>query len=438
MKPTLRNSAHFALVAIASFGVLLYGLITSGQMNNPPLKGDGVDYDAIGFSLSNGNGFAYDWDNPVYLAPYEPQKDSVYAYLFARTGAFPTANRPPLYPYILASIYLVFGRSFAIARLLNVLVMACTGVIVFDLARRLANVWIGYLCAGFLLFSAQISYYVANVLTECLACLMTALMAWFLVLLAGRDQKRYAYAAGAMLGLSVLNRSIFLLWIPILLALVFLLKFQAGWKKAAAASGAVLAAALLVLAPWMIRNCILLGNFMPFGTQGQINLPAAYSDSAYAQLGVWQKPADQGVYQDIEANFSGLDREIAEAQYGQATGLAWIRKNWRLVPQLAFWKVIDLWRPESALQSGQFILAGLGLLFLPRRTALIFGGMVLANTLAVSLTWSVGNRFMVPVLPLIYLSAGLALYGMGRAIYLRFFTGKSSKSAAQNPDEKAG
>lgn len=106
---------------------------------------------------------------------------------------------------------------------------------------------------------------------------------------------RWALAAGALAGLAVLTRqngAVMLL--PLALA---------AWAgpprrrlRAAAPALALLAAAALVVAPWTVRNALVLHAFVPVSTQGGYTLAGTYSpetDRATASPAAWMPPVGE-------------------------------------------------------------------------------------------------------------------------------------------------
>ena len=63
------------------------------------------------------------------------------------------------------------------------------------------------------------------------------------------------------------------------------------------------------------------------------------------------------------------------------------------------------------------VVAAFGLILWPVATdRRVFAVILLANTLAVAVTWSVGGRFLVPVLPLIHAAAACGVWVMLLAV----------------------
>jgi 4-amino-4-deoxy-L-arabinose transferase-like glycosyltransferase len=193
-------------------------------------------------------------------------------------------------PLLYAGVYYATGgvREGA-PRLVEALAGALAIVVVFALGRRLGRALgdptdgaaAGLLAAlGVAVYPAFI-YDAGRLMTEPLAELLlpSALLA-FLVALDHRDWWRWALA-GALIGLTAMFRPEYLA-IGIVLAVLAGILVWRGTRRAPGllAAGCFAAALVLVIAPWTIRNFIVLDRFEPLATGGGkalyigTNLPA--------------------------------------------------------------------------------------------------------------------------------------------------------------------
>jgi 4-amino-4-deoxy-L-arabinose transferase-like glycosyltransferase len=411
--PSIRIIAVLILLTTAS----IYALppILYGTLNYPPEPGDGPDYDAIAFQLVKGEGFSYNWDNPEYRAPYLALPDR-YEYLLQRSGARPTAYRPPLLPAAMAVSYFLFGRNFAIVRMMDCWAMALTSTIFFTVVARRFGVRQGLLFIAFLVLDGWIGYYARFILTESIACLLVALLTWSLMRLAEQKQATWAILAGIFSGAAVLNRTVFALWVPIISISIYILTCRrtAKWLDwgAVRLAGMFLIVSTALCIPWAIRNTLLLRAFSPLGTQGDINLSAAYSDKAVANEGMWFDLESTGFFDTIfSSGTTGLELEKATANYSRAMALEWIKDNPHLLPLLMALKTYNLWKPSRPWDKLVLFLVLAGILLYPNKTELfVYLVLLLTNTLAIALTWTVGDsRFLVPVLPIVFVVASVGL-----------------------------
>ncbi len=222
--------------------------------------------------------------------------------VFAPTGA-PTAVLPPVYTYLLASLFKIFGpetkASIIAALSLNSLFSALTCIPVFLFARdafgpRVAQ-WAGWGWA----FSPYGIYYGADwawstpLVTLGLACL------FLFALRLEKDCRREAWLLyGALCGVAALTEPVTLAVLPLLGLWACYRRYRQRqpWKLP------ILAAALagtVVLAPWIARNYAVFHRFIP--VRSGFGLELYIGNNGYSQR--W-------VNSDLHPNHS--DAELAE------------------------------------------------------------------------------------------------------------------------------
>src|SRR5262249_5498009 len=94
----------------------------------------------------------------------------------------------------------------------------------------------------------------------------------------------------------VLARSSFLLLLPGLAVTTACCLRPVTARSLIVRASTVVAIACFVASPWWVRNCIVLRDFMPLGTQGGFNLPDEDSDVAVKTGGVWSGLAMRQVW----------------------------------------------------------------------------------------------------------------------------------------------
>ena len=414
------------LVFVAIAGALTLRLASRGRLGVPPGRGDGVGYDNIAFNLAQGHGFSVDWDNPEWRQPYEQHNSNHdYDYLLARTGRWRTTFRPPAFPLLIAGNQVLFGRQFVTVRITNVLFLAGALCLVAALASRL----IGPLCAVLVpalgLADRHTLAYSGAIMTESLALFAVVLLIWLLARLLDRPSGGNAALAGAALGFALLGRSIFILWYPLLAVAVFLLVSHAqpsrNTRRALALAALFLAVAVAVPAPWGARNCIVLGTFMPLGTQGGMTLAGGYSDAAWRSgKGNWVQAGSWGLYASLERSepyraLPGHLQERERARAGAEYASEWIKRNPEKIPVLAWRRLRDLMRPRDGYDAALLTLALGGLLSRWRDPLVrLLAGLVAINALAVMAACSAHARYLFPVRGCLYVLAAVGLVSVGR------------------------
>lgn len=192
----------------------------------------------------------------------------------------PWCHYPVGYSGFLGLIYRVFGDGPRVGPVANALTGALLVVLVHRLALLATTTARARIAAALAALSPGLVLYAAVLMTEPLAALGLLLSAWLLA----RDASllRGSLLAGAALGLTTLVRPQTLLCAPAL-ALIALARpsppadgaeapRRRAWLRAAGAAALALGVALLVVAPWTIRNCRVMDGCALVSTNGGWNL----------------------------------------------------------------------------------------------------------------------------------------------------------------------
>lgn len=192
----------------------------------------------------------------------------------------PTAFRPPLYPFVLASVYEITGAGPTAGRitqaLLGTIAVALLGLIAYRIwGRRMAlvSMGVGALAPPLLVPGAAL-------LSEPLFLVLE--LAALAALLEHRHRGGRGYAwlalAGALAGAAILTRTNGVVMLPVLAAAAWTAPRFA--RRSILAPAVLVAAAALTIAPWTIRNAFTMEAFVPVSTQTGFTLAATYNDAA--------------------------------------------------------------------------------------------------------------------------------------------------------------
>jgi hypothetical protein len=238
--PTLRVSA--GIFAVAVIARVLY--VATVARDYVP-RSDARQYVQMADAIAAGHGLAIHF--PFYFR-------------------HATAFRPPLYPYLLGSLFSV-TPSVGAAQVTNIVLGAATAVVVARIGTTLRDAPTGILAGlGVALYPPLIAGD-ATVLSESLSLLLLSL------LLLALFRRQVSWAAVA-LGLLLLTRPSAQL---LAVALAVFVVHRFGWRQAL--NFALVTAA--VVAPWIARNALLLGEPQLVTSNG-FNLAAQYSPEALA------------------------------------------------------------------------------------------------------------------------------------------------------------
>ncbi len=261
--------------------------------------------------------------------------------VFANTG--PTAVLPPVYAYLLAGTFKVFGvetKAAVLAALsLNSFFSALTCVPVFLLARqafgdRVAK-WAGWGWA----FSPYGIYYGADwawstcLLTVELACLF--LFAWRLE---NSSQTRDWLLFGLFGGIAALTEPVSLAVIPLLGLWTLYRRYRVHrpWKIPMAAAAF---AALAVMAPWLVRNYELFHRFIP--VRSGFGLELYLGNNGYSTR--WVNSSLHPNHSDAElAEYEGVG-EMAYMDHKLQQGKEYLRSHPAWYAWMTLRRIVYLW-----------------------------------------------------------------------------------------------
>jgi 4-amino-4-deoxy-L-arabinose transferase-like glycosyltransferase len=206
--------------------------------------GFGWEMGRIGAALASGHGFSN---------PFGPA-----------TG--PTAWEPPLYPYLIAGVFQVFGTysrmSAFVLLTLNSVFSALTCVPIFLIARRIFSekVAVGSAWAWALL--PNVMYWSTKWVWETsLSALLLATIVWLTVVLEDRDGWLPWFQFGLLWGIAALNSTVLLSFLPAAGLWAWYRRAKQGKRSLVRI---VLASAVFFacIAPWLVRNDQTFGRFI--------------------------------------------------------------------------------------------------------------------------------------------------------------------------------
>src|SRR3954453_142965 len=223
-----RGSFRARLAALVAGAVALRLLFVLVLARDGPMGRDSQFFPAEANLVANGRGYI------------EPFLDAAYGL------HVPTAAHPPLYPTVLAAWSWLGGDGVLAQRSLGALFGAVTIVLVALIGRRVGGERVGLAAA---LVAALYPLFVAAggaPMSESLYGMLIAATLLTALRLRDAPSTRLAVALGALIALAALTRSeAFLLLLLTALPLTWRTKKQAL---------ALIAACIVVLAPWTIRN----------------------------------------------------------------------------------------------------------------------------------------------------------------------------------------
>jgi 4-amino-4-deoxy-L-arabinose transferase-like glycosyltransferase len=295
-----RRSFNLALGAIITLA-LAVRVFAAFEVNSIVPQSDAADFDRHALSIAAGDGY------PDALT--------------VTGGPGPSAFRAPLYPLVLAAVYTVINVDDDSARwlgarleqaLIGTAVVALIALIAFQLwGRRLALIAAAIAAVYLPLIHAGTSLLTEPLFTALLLAGVAALLRYRLT-----DQRtRWLAAAGVFAGLAALTRGNGLA-VVVALALGAWIARPRLSMRSLSAPAIVVGCAVLVVAPWTIRNAIVVDAFVPVTDQTGIAIGGQYNDVSKANdwswVGPWGVPAFSSLYAGPPPGEVELSRELTD------------------------------------------------------------------------------------------------------------------------------
>lgn len=397
------------LIIGAFAGRVVNGLIPPKHLNDAPkIYDDGYEYDLLATNLLNGKGFRYDPD--------------------CRYSNF----RPPIYPLFLAGSYALFGRNFAVVRIIQILLSVATclllGYIAYIITQGNRRWAIIAYCFG-AIYPSMIIYCV-ELMSETLYLFFITLACLLLLRLQEKPTGRLIILSGITLGVACLSRpsgAFFVLSLGLWASLVF-----KPFSKALRIYAALLAVFFLTLSPWMIRNYIQFHR-ITFVSNGGMNFWGSNNPLMLEKDLNKYHSWSGGIIYDITRipESKGINRIWTSSNYQQfevdqrCRDLAWryLKSHPEAIWPLLVNKFIRFCHGSGIsrfyIEQGIIVLGGLGLilaLWKPKEYALMF--FLALSTLISILIYFADRRMRAGMAPAMVIFATLGLAETGKLIKL--------------------
>ena len=262
--------------------------------------------------------------------------------LFGDTG--PTAWLPPVYVWLLAGVFRLFGTytpSAAIAILtLNSAFSALTAWPLFVLAEKLLGHRAALLTSwSWAFFPYAIFIAATRIWGECLDALLVTTLILLSARLVEPTGKGIWIQSGLLAGLAVLTNPNTLSLLPAVwgVACWQLARVKRPWKFRMASAAFALA---LVVTPWLVRNWLIFGTPLPFRSNFWLEVNLGNNDTTPVMLVDWDRhPASNAG--ELE-QYQRLG-EIAYMERKRDQAIDYIRANPAAFLQLTLRRILFVW-----------------------------------------------------------------------------------------------
>jgi 4-amino-4-deoxy-L-arabinose transferase-like glycosyltransferase len=302
----LWRQPHRLVIGIISVSVCLRvvaALYLGNTVEELPGTFDQISYHNLALRVLGGHGFTFD----VEWWPITPAGE-------------PTAHWSYLYTFYLVGIYALFGPNPLAARLIQaVLVGILHPWITYQIGRKVFSEAVGLLAALITAVYAYFVYYAGTLMTE--PFYISAIMSGLLLSInfIGKDQQesqvKFGLRLGLVLGITVLFRQLYLLFVPFLLAWVGWSKFHLTRRIPWVGISITLAIMAMLVSPFTIFNYARFNRFVLLNT----NSGYAFFWGNHPIYGSHFVPIltpEMGSYQDLipvevrQLNEAELDQEL--------------------------------------------------------------------------------------------------------------------------------
>ncbi len=178
---------------------------------------------------------------------------SAAAHLWDRWFGGKQFHQEPLYPYLLAVTYTLLAPDVRLVFLWQMLLGVLANVLTYLLARRSFGDTVGTVAGALAVLYAPLMYYELILLREAPMTFMGLAGVWAVSRAIDRDRAAWWFAAGAVIGATILLKSTHLLFLVGVLGAPACMRFRDPARLARAAGGLTLGCALLLL-PVVARN----------------------------------------------------------------------------------------------------------------------------------------------------------------------------------------
>lgn len=323
----VRIGARRGLWAVGILALVLRLVVIATSAYVP--RSDAADYDRIAVALVRQHSFP-----PSLLAP----------------GGGPSAFRSPMFPLALAGVDTLAGvdspdARWQAGRIAEALLGVLTVALVYLIAARLAGPGLGLLAGTLAAAWPPLLLVGSSLMSEPLFIALVLATTWA-ALRSRASEHRYRWVglAGVLLGLAALTRGNGIVLLVPLAFLVWSERPRRSWRSWRSPA-LVVAAAVLTLVPWALRNAQTVRAFVPISTETGYALAGTYN--AYAQQrtdfpAMWLPPVL--AQQQALAQHPGLNEaEISTTL--TSTALSYLGRHSTYLLKVAYWnglRVADL------------------------------------------------------------------------------------------------
>lgn len=178
---------------------------------------------------------------------------------FANEPGHPTAYRYPLVPLILSLFFRIFGESYMPFLLFQSFLGALIAPIMAWIGFKAGGKSIALLTGVLVAINTELISYSRMMLTETIFSFLMCLVALVLIRVINEKKLSFFFLTGILMGLASLCRPVAIGW-AVLISAVLLFKKRYRVRTRILVVLALAAGSIITVAPWLIRNQIVMGS----------------------------------------------------------------------------------------------------------------------------------------------------------------------------------
>ncbi len=313
MKADNKNSRKSVIwIIVGIFIVALLPRIYIAISSNQIPTSDAAYYDGLAKNIIEGKGFS--------------------------VSGKPTSFKEPFYSFFLASIYFIFGQSYAAVRIIQAILGALTCVIIFLIAKRLFDNKAAIISALIACFYPAFIKITELMLTENLYTFLLILAVFFLLKYIQDKGYKNLVFCGAVLGIASLTRSVIALLPFFIIALLGEknISQRRDIKRYIISLVIFIFFFILPIAPWAMRNWKTQHRFIPISTTLGIGLYSSYVPNEGKLYGFIARD-------EVVEKSELLGSEAAKSDFLTKEALKYIKNNPAHVLKLEILKTVYFW-----------------------------------------------------------------------------------------------
>lgn len=341
------------------------------------------------------------------------------------------AWKAPLYPAWVGLVYAVFGHHITVVRLLQVPLTLTAIPLCWLLARRLFGSRVAVAAAFVVAVYPLVWQYEGLLYPESLCVPLYLVL--FVLMLTRTPTVRRAVGFGLVLGIALLLRPTTEF---ILLGLLVAWCIAVGWRRGIVLTVVAIVVGVLVVAPWTIRNAVVMHGFVPISMQDSAAYGTFNAQSAHNREFPWAWEDAPAPDLDLFNRAHPLSDVTLRSRLIHRA-LSYISAHPMSVLDAFFWNGLSrLWdvrhtsralvevpyegRSRLVTRIGLYMyyvllpLCLIGLWRARRRPALLWGVLGIALGASIVFSTAAGTRYRAPLEPLIVTLACAGVLGAAR------------------------